>query len=461
MPVNRLITLLLGAASLLGVAGTPARAENLAEAWASALAADQRLQASRQNSVAAGLDLGAAQRERVPTLRTTNSYVFLDSTPAVTTTLPQIPQSPIRLPSTLTTPFAQNNFLLSNTAVNVPVYTGGRIRNQVEAASATLNATRTEEVRTALNVKLEVTQAYIQVLRSQRLLDVARSNVVSLRDHVRVVKDLVDEGVAAENDLLATQVSLSNAEQRQLQAENALDESRSTYNRTLLRPLTAPVVLDELPVAPAAGTMKDLAAYAARVRWRDFPLDEAAIQASIDRALRIRPELAGLTESARAVDAQAGVLEAATKPQVGISGGFLFVDNTYLAKDRFWYANFGAEWTLYDGGKSQRRAQAARNRRAALNRMRTDLGANIALEVRNTWLRLRESHNRIGVALTSLRQADENLRVARDRYQKQVGTNTEVLDAETLRLQNFSNYYNAVYDFAAANFTHRRAIGDL
>jgi len=42
-----------------------------------------------------------------------------------------------------------------------------------------------------------------------------------------------------------------------------------------------------------------------------------------------------------------------------------------------------------------------------------------------------------------------------------VGTNTEVLDAETLRLQAYVNFYNSSYDALLADLRLRRAIGNL
>ncbi len=58
-------------------------------------------------------------------------------------------------------------------------------------------------------------------------------------------------------------------------------------------------------------------------------------------------------------------------------------------------------------------------------------------------------------------QADENLRVARDRYQHQVGTNTEVLDAETLRIQAYTNLYDSTYQAVLAGLRLWRAVGTL
>ncbi len=92
---------------------------------------------------------------------------------------------------------------------------------------------------------------------------------------------------------------------------------------------------------------------------------------------------------------------------------------------------------------------------------RADLAAAIALQVRSAWLDTQETRLRIPVTRAAITQGEENLRVARTRYLQQRGTNTEVLDAENLRVQSYDNFYNANYDALLADFELHRAIGDL
>ena len=93
--------------------------------------------------------------------------------------------------------------------------------------------------------------------------------------------------------------------------------------------------------------------------------------------------------------------------------------------------------------------------------LREDARSQIALQVRAAWLAVGESASRVEVAQATVEQADENLRVARDRYQSGVGTNTEVLDAETLRVKSRSNWFNAIYDNVFAGLRLKRAAGEL
>ncbi len=48
-----------------------------------------------------------------------------------------------------------------------------------------------------------------------------------------------------------------------------------------------------------------------------------------------------------------------------------------------------------------------------------------------------------------------------DRYREGLSNYTQVLDAEALRVQTFSNYYSAVYDAVLAAFRLKRAVGNL
>ena len=58
-------------------------------------------------------------------------------------------------------------------------------------------------------------------------------------------------------------------------------------------------------------------------------------------------------------------------------------------------------------------------------------------------------------------QSEESLRVVRNRYLQQRAINTEVLDAETQRVQSYNNYFGAAYDAVLADVRLRHDVGDL
>jgi outer membrane protein TolC len=65
------------------------------------------------------------------------------------------------------------------------------------------------------------------------------------------------------------------------------------------------------------------------------------------------------------------------------------------------------------------------------------------------------------VTKDAVRQGEENLRLNEERYKEQVGTATEVIDAQTLLTRIRVNYNNAVYDHQVQKAQMLRAIGRI
>jgi outer membrane protein TolC len=84
----------------------------------------------------------------------------------------------------------------------------------------------------------------------------------------------------------------------------------------------------------------------------------------------------------------------------------------------------------------------------------------VALQVRTRWLDVQQARRRLPVAHLAIAQAEENAKVVTDRYRQQSSTYTEVLDAESRRVQSLFNYHNSVYDENLAEFRVRRAVGE-
>ena len=80
---------------------------------------------------------------------------------------------------------------------------------------------------------------------------------------------------------------------------------------------------------------------------------------------------------------------------------------------------------------------------------------------RRSEIDLDSAQEQVNVSQKALASADENLRVSRNRYTQGAGTNTEVLDAQTLRTNAYSNYFRSLYNSVLAEMRLLRAIGAL
>jgi outer membrane protein len=437
----------------LSVLAGEARAEDLRDAWAIALHGNSQLQASRETSESASLELASSRSARLPQIQTLNLQTFLTN--------------PVSVPSASGQPKAasggQEQFTISAVAAIVPLYTGGRIPSTIESNRAQLSASQADEAATAQDLKLEVARAYVDVLRMNRSVAVARSNVESLSAQARDVKNLVTQGRGINNDLLAAQVARANSQQREIQAHSRLSIAWATYNRYLCRPMDTVVPLEELAHEPPPAQSGDVANTAVLMESaKPIIVDEAQIQTLFEHALRHRSELASLAEQSRSIHAQAAAERSSTRPQVNFLVANLYQNVRFLPTQAdSGAAAFVLSWTVFDGGKSRRHAMALEQRAAAGVSRRDDLAAGIKLQVRSAWLTCQQNQRRIPLTRAAIAQAEENLRVARSRYIQQRGTNTEVLDAESARVQSYDNYFNALYDAILADFELRRAVGEI
>jgi outer membrane protein TolC len=290
---------------------------------------------------------------------------------------------------------------------------------------------------------LGVAAAYVGVLRAASALDVARSNGASLAAHARDVEDMRRTGQVPNNDYLAAAVALADARQRELTAQSALDVARALYNRRLGRPLDSPVAVEPL-TEPLGG-----ASIAA-------PLAELVAAARAGRS-----EIEALAATAEALTARAAAVRGTRRPQLELGGGYAYVENELLSREDFWFVSLGVRVNVLDGGRSRHAQAALDHQAAAVADERRDRTAEIELEVHRAWAELTNARARIDVAAGAVQQAEENLRVVRDRYRNGEGTNTEVLDAEALRALSASNFDSARYDVRLAELTLARAVGAL
>jgi outer membrane protein TolC len=405
-------------------------AETLQQAWGIALEVDHGLKAAQEDTAAAAQQLEAAKSARLPVVSLEAGYTALDDEPAVSTS---VGGPPIEFP------MAEKESLAYQAMATLPLYTSGRIRHGIDAADAQLQASRTREMAKSQDLKLMVAEAFVGVLRATRGLEVARSHVASLQAHARDVQNLYEQGMVSRNDLLSAQVALADAEQEAIKAKNALDLARSAYNRLLGRPLHQQVTLDDLQPEAFGESLEVLTG----------------------RALSQRHELIALQAQIRALRQQARTIHAETGPQVALSGGYGYQENRYQVHEGQWSVNLGMQWKLFDGGVVRHKASATERKAAALQEQYDELKTQLALQVRQYWLDVQETRKRIRVTEKAISQAEENLKVNRDRYENGLSTNTEVLDAETLRTRSQFNHANAIYDAVLATLRLKRAVGDL
>jgi outer membrane protein TolC len=420
-------------APILLAASPRSAAETLEAAWIEALACNPQLAAIAFDASAAQEDLEAARLQRRPNAWVRSSYAVRSDESSFRFDNPFAPGQ------TFTEPFRQREGAGAAAAVSVPIYAGGRISNSIGGAAARLTAANQATAMSRMVLLLDVGEAFVAVLRSQRQLEVARQNLHGLQAHQEEVQRHFDQRQVPQTDLLAAQVATATAQQVELRRRHQIEAARGEYNRLLGRPLDASVALEEISMPPLPYNFEELKGV----------------------GLQKRPDLAELQAAADFRRFEAERLKAAVRPQVSAIGRHDFEENRYQTPQGIASAAVVVEWNLYDGGQSNRASSAEFARAASLMRQADDLRSRVALDILHQWNYRHESSSRLQVALQAVQHADENLRVSQLRFAQGTTTSSEVLDAQTQRSQVASDLYDAAYDCCLAGIRLRYAAGIL
>jgi outer membrane protein TolC len=346
-------------------------------------------------------------------------------------------------PQSVKTPYAtfktqDSDFAFTNMSATQTLYDFGRTGARYAKAKAVSDATSLSYKSQQQEVFLRAVISYFRILQSQKLLQSADEEVIQMEDHLRVAKNLFDQGVVTRNDLLQAEVRLSSSRQRRLETANLLDNSW--------------LVLNDL-----MGESPDYRSTLVEGAQLEPPPSEIQAKDAIEK----RSELQAQKKLLVASQLEAKEAKTGYYPEIFTKLGLDYVENSMVREQVILSATVGLKVNLFDG-----LATTARYRQAVENRSKTEerlhqMEEDLALEYRTALNDARVAKERIAATETSIKSGEENLRINKDRYQEQVGTATDVIDAQTLLTQIRTENYQAIFDYEVALARVKRARGEL
>jgi len=343
-------------------------------------------------------------------------------TPPLSFSLPGLP-SPLSV-------IVTDNFSAS-LGLEQAIATFGRLHWGTLAAELAEKSTREELRREKELLDHKAAVLYGRLLYAREVLEVATARLAAREAHLKDVELLHQAGKAARFEVLVARTRLAEDRHRLELADQQARLSRSQLLVLLDRPESAELALEPLPepAPPPAGDGQEL-------------------------AFSRRPELAALDWAVEAARARVSFEESQTNPTLNFATRYEQRTPTDFSPDRQWMVGVVFNVPLYDGGLAEARAGQARSLVTQLEESQGELRRQIRLEVQQARLNLDSSWRRIEVARFQLEQASEAARLAGLRYRMGVGTQTEVLDADTrlsearlARAEAWETYREAVWDW--------------
>lgn len=331
--------------------------------------------------------------------------------------------------------------LAQTNIISVPSWMEKRRRDRLHEGA------RWTEAETRNTVAFRVKQQYFNLLKAERLAAVSRESELLARDEERRSEALFEVGTVARGDVLKA---------RARRAQTQLDRIRA-YNQVQIQTARLKQVIG-LPPATSISVEPILEEQVA------VPDSATAVRTALDR----RPSLESAHATERAARSGATGAWGRRLPQLTASYSVSHTKDEFTVSGAADEENSGTNrqgelrlsMPIFDGLAIEGNIRQAKGVLAEAEANRRQLELDVAVEVQQAWLALREAVERIGVAREGLASAEEDYNFSKSRYELGAGTFLDLLNAEVSLAQARQSLVEAQADARTAEADLERAIGE-
>lgn len=329
-----------------------------------------------------------------------------------------------------------NVVLGGSVELNYPLFTGGRRPALIEAAEGQVRFQELQVEAQEEQLRLDVINNYYDLQETDEQVRIQEAALEQALQSLRDAEALERAGVGTRFDVLQAQVDVANARQQLTQALSQRQIARRQIVQTLSLAQSVEVAAAD-PVEVA-----DL--------W-DLSLEETIVL-----AIRNRAELEQQLVQREISDAQRRAALAQLNPQVSLFASYDLQDTLnedQTVQDSY---QFGAQFSLslFDGGSARAQADQEEANIAIAEANFAAQRNQIRFDVESAYSNLQANFENIQTASLALEQAREALRLARLRFQAGVGTQTDVLIAQ-------SDLTEAEFNRVQAILGYNRSLAEL
>ena len=333
--------------------------------------------------------------------------------------------------------------LSGNLNLTYNIYTGGNRGADIRRAKKQVEFNELEVERTTEQILFESTRDYYNLQNADAQVEIEQAAVEDAKQTLRDAQLLEQAGLGTRFDVLRAEVELANAEQRLTTAIAAQKSAR--------RQLVATLSLGEqvnLQTADAIETAGE---------W------EQSLEESIILGYQNRVELEQFLTRREINKAQKQIALSAIRPQFSVFAQYEVLDQFDDDVDFTDGYSVGARlrWTIFDGGRALARARQSEKDIQIDEVNFANQRNDVRFQVEQAFFDLQANKNNITTAQKAVELAEESLRLARLRFQAGVGTQTDVIEAQSDLTTARGNELRAIIDYNQSLNQLKRAVNGI
>ncbi len=311
---------------------------------------------------------------------------------------------------------------------------------QIEAAKYSRDGSGAALTEAAQTAKLTAATNYLSLIMSRNKVSVAEQTVRDYEEHLRNANLQYQVGIVSKSDVLATNTRLANAKTNLVEAKNAANLAEAKFNNHVGLPVSTPIVTadKELTYAPYGISLESAKSYG------------VAHRGSIVQAAML---VKGAEEKLRRADAS-------DIPTVNASASRGMKGSQWSGNDsKDWSVGATLSWNVWDGGQSKANVTAEKANVEKVKEAYAQTIETVQLQIQEGYLNLKAAEQKIQSTHAAVEAGQEDFRIKTLRYRSGVGTNVDVLDAETSLATARNNYVDALYNYNLSIATLEKAMG--
>jgi outer membrane protein len=326
----------------------------------------------------------------------------------------------------------------TNLSASQYLYDFGQTTGLVEESRQNLSASREGLASTLADVLQQVKKAYYEVLKTQRLVQVAIETLSSREKHLEQATAFYQVGLRPKIDMVRGELDVANARQSLILARFNQDVAFVNLENVLGgRPVAGPYRVQD-----ATGR----------------PVRPKELEPLLEEAQKARSEVLQLEAQIRAAEAHLHSSQGKYWPRLTSVASYGW-ENTDFPLSESWQVGAQMTWSIFNGFQTQGEVAEGKARikqtRAQLEQVRLQ----VIQQVSQAYLGLDSAEQSIVTAEVTVRQAQENMDLAEGRYRTGVGDAIEYTDAQVTLTSAKNTLVQATYIYLQALVDLDRAMG--
>lgn len=307
------------------------------------------------------------------------------------------------------------------------VWDGGKFSEnsgEIKRQKARVESTAHRVDETAEFVALDITEAFLEVLRQRDLLSIARANV---QDHLKImqtIRDGAETGAVTDGDVAQAEARVASARAVEASIRQDLREAEASFIKSVGE-MPANLIFPEVPRDALPANVEDVVKFAI-TNSPTLAVFEADIDVAKNEYFKTSSPL---------------------YPKITIEANAAYGNdlNGYEGSERRASALGVIRWNLFRGGADRARQQEFIYRHAMAKERRASAARQVEKDVRDTWAGMVAASER---AARFLEQANANEKVVNvylDQFSLSRRTLLDVLDSQNELFVSRSSHVNSLY----------------